>query len=344
MATLANAWAANGHEITVITVADAPVFYPLSKRVVVHSLGLAGKSPTFGTAVLANTRRAFRLRTQLLAARPDVFISFMDCSNVLAVLASMGTGVPTIICEHTDPAQNRIKPLWSIFRFLTYPLADAATFLTANVFRRWKWLGNALVMPNPVVAEKAISATTPRWVNNARRLLAVGRLHTVKGYDRLLPAFAQATKQHPEWTLTILGEGPERSRLEKQIFDLGLVGRVNMPGNVSNPFDWMSEADFLVLSSRYEGFPCVVGEALACGLPVVSFDCDSGPRDIIRDGIDGLLVEPDNVEALAASIAHLMGNEAQRVEMARRAPEVLARFSLDAVLQQWDRLFAKVTA
>ncbi len=100
----------------------------------------------------------------------------------------------------------------------------------------------------------------------------------------------------------------------------------------------------LIMSSHYEGFPCVVGEALACGLPVVSFDCDSGPRDIIRHGVDGLLVTPNIVEALAAAMDRLMCDAGERLAMGGRAPEVMKRFSLAVILQRWERLFAKAIA
>lgn len=344
MTSLANAWAASGHEITLLTIANEPVFYPLATGVRLRALDLRGESATTANAVLLNARRIWDLRKQLLAANPDIFISFMHCCNVVAILASLRTGVPTIVCEHNDPAQCRVGWAWSALRVLTYPLADAVTFLTENVLQRWRWLGNASVMPNPVVVEKAATRTPPNWPKERRRILAVGRLTPQKGFDRLISAFARIRRADSEWSLTILGEGVDRPQLERQVRELDLENRVNMPGTVTNPFDWMAEADFLVMSSRYEGFPCVVGEAMACGLPVVSFDCDSGPRDIIRHGVDGLLVEPNDVDALAAAMARLMADHKQRESMARRAPEVLDRFSLSKVLHRWDGLFAKVTA
>jgi GalNAc-alpha-(1->4)-GalNAc-alpha-(1->3)-diNAcBac-PP-undecaprenol alpha-1,4-N-acetyl-D-galactosaminyltransferase len=344
LSTLANAWAERGHEITVLTLENLPLFYPLNHKVTVIRLGLAGDSDTLGIAITKNRKRIRELRARMITGRPNVCISFMPSSTVLAILASLGTNVPIIVCEHSDTAHCAIGLVWAVLRILTYPFASAATFLTANVQQRWKWLGNTWVMPNPVKTLKGSSPETLKWPATGRHVLAVGRLAPVKGYDKLIAAFARISKQHPDWSLTLLGEGSERSTLERQVVELGLLGRVAMPGAVNNPFGWMAAADFLVMSSRYEGFPCVLGEALACGLPAVSFDCDSGPRDIIRHGIDGLLVEPNNVEALAAAMARMMEDDDLRRSMALRAPEVLERFSLDSVLEKWDQLFAKVLA
>lgn len=344
MSSLANAWTAQGHEITLFTIANEPVFYRLASGVRVRPLDLPGESGTITAAISLNARRIIRLREQLIASVPDIFISFMHCCNVLAILASLRTGVPTIVCEHNDPSQCKVGRSWSALRVLTYPLADAVTLLTDNVFQRWKWLGNSSVMPNPIVVEKTTNRVSTTWSNEGRRILAVGRLTAQKGFDRLIAAFARISNEYPKWSLTILGEGGDRPKLEAQVRGLKLDDRIKLPGTVSNPFDWMAEADFLVMSSRYEGFPCVLGEAMACGLPIISFDCDSGPRDIIRHGVNGLLVEPNNVKALATAMAGLMANDNQRQRMAQKAPEVLERFSLATVLQRWDRLFAKVSA
>ena len=197
-------------------------------------------------------------------------------------------------------------------------------------------------MPNPVVIVSSCSAASAYWPDGTRRILAVGRLAAVKGYSRLLSAFHRVALRFPDWSLTILGEGPERRALEQQVRELDLEGRVSMPGNVNSPSDWMAEADFLVMSSHHEGFPCVLGEAMACGLPVISFDCDSGPRDIIRHEVDGLLVTPDDISGLAAAMERLMSDEGARARMASRATEIRDRYGLEIILNQWDELFRLV--
>jgi glycosyltransferase involved in cell wall biosynthesis len=342
LSTLANAWAERGHEITLLTFADGPSFYKLNSRVSIIHLGLAGNSASHVAALGANARRVACLRKQITDKRPDVFISFMVHCNILTLLASIGTGVPTIVCEHNDPSQYVIGPIWSSLGLLTYPFADAVTFLTENVLQRWRWLRNASVMPNPIVVGESSSEDLPDWPEGSRRMLAVGRLATVKGYDRLLSAFQQVARRFPDWSLTILGEGPERRNLEQQVRALGLMSRISMPGNVKDPFIWMKEADLFVMSSHYEGLPCVLGEAMACGLPAISFDCDSGPRDMIRHEVDGLLVPPNDVPALVNAMERLMSDEGARAGLAKRAPEIMDRYGLKIVLQRWDELFGRL--
>jgi glycosyltransferase involved in cell wall biosynthesis len=325
-----------------LTFADGPSFYKLDSRVNIIHLSLAGNSASPVAALRANARRVASLRKQIIDKRPEAFISFMVHCNILALLASIGTNVPTILCEHNDPSQYVIGPIWSSLGLLTYPFADAVTFLTENVAQRWRWLGNASVMPNPVVIGESSSNASSYWPDGTRRMLAVGRLAAVKGYDRLLSAFKQVAQRFPDWSLTILGEGPERRNLEQQVRELGLVSRISMPGNVKDPFIWMKEADLLVMSSHYEGFPCVLGEAMACGLPAISFDCDSGPRDIIRHEVDGLLVPPNDVPALASAMERLMSDEGARARLAERASEIMDRYGLEIILQRWDELFRRL--
>jgi len=173
-------------------------------------------------------------------------------------------------------------------------------------------------------------------------VVAMGRLVPQKGFDMLIDAFAPLARNHPDVTLEIWGEGPERSRLERRRDDLGLAGRVRLPGTTTEPHAAIGRAGVFVMSSRREGFPMVLGEAMASGVPCVSFDCPSGPRELIRDGVDGLLVPPNDVPALGAALERLITDRELAARLASRAPEVVERFSLEAILEQWSTIFAEV--
>jgi glycosyltransferase involved in cell wall biosynthesis len=144
---------------------------------------------------------------------------------------------------------------------------------------------------------------------------------------------------HPDWNLVILGEGEQRSSLEQQVTDRGLEGRVKLPGLVEDPFGILRACDIFALSSLYEGQGLALVEALACGLPAVSFDCPSGPAQIVRDGVDGFLLPVGDVDALARALDRLMADGELRQRMAARAPEVTERFAVDAIVRRWEDLF-----
>jgi glycosyltransferase involved in cell wall biosynthesis len=151
------------------------------------------------------------------------------------------------------------------------------------------------VIANPV------DLTPPRRrLTGTGRLVAVGRLVHQKGFDLLLRAFARIAPEHPQWTLTIWGEGDRRRQLEALCTELGLLEQVALPGLTERPGQWLEDAEVFVLSSRFESFGNVITEAMVAGLPVVAFDCPWGPGEILRDGEDGLLVPPEDVGALAA--------------------------------------------
>jgi glycosyltransferase involved in cell wall biosynthesis len=157
----------------------------------------------------------------------------------------------------------------------------------------------------------------------------------------LLDAFAEAHRGQLAWRLVILGEGPERTMLEAKIRALGLEGYTLLPGVVSPIEDWLQHADLFVLSSRYEGFPNVLLEAMTCGLPVLAFDCASGPGEIIQSDVDGLLVPAGDVSALAAGLERLMHDTALRQRLGQAAKVSTQRYGLPQVMANWDALIDK---
>jgi glycosyltransferase involved in cell wall biosynthesis len=182
----------------------------------------------------------------------------------------------------------------------------------------------------------------PVWFH-AHNLITMGRLViSEKGQDILLRAFSQIAHEFPDWGLTIIGEGPDRKRLEAQVKALGLSAQVYFAGNLRPPFEVIAAADLFVFPSRYEAFGMALAEAMACGLPVISFDCPSGPGDIIRPGVDGLLIPSGDIPALAKAMCQLMSDSKIRMRMALRAPEVCNRFGFDRIINQWLNIIDEV--
>lgn len=342
MATLANAWAKRGWPTTLLTLDDgaAPPFYPLDPAVDRRPLGIAGPSRSPLAAVANNRRRLRALRRAVATSRPDVVVSFMDQTNVLVLLATRGLGIPVVVAEHSNPAEQPIGPIWGGMRRLLYPRAACVVMLTE---RAASYFPPAIrrrvrIVPNPIALPGAGARDPNAADRGGRVLVAVGRLSREKGFDLLLRAFAMATHRRPEWRLVIWGDGPQRPELERMRDNLGLGGHVSLPGTTSAIMQEMDTSDLFVLSSRYEGFPMALCEAMAVGLPVVAFDCPAGPREIVRPGIDGVLVPAEDVPALAAALDRLMGDPAERRRLGERAPDVLDRFGLEAVLAIWDDL------
>jgi glycosyltransferase involved in cell wall biosynthesis len=176
-----------------------------------------------------------------------------------------------------------------------------------------------------------------------RLFIAVGRLDHGKGFDRLLAAWASVIERHNDWSLVLLGEGVEREELLEQAKALGVHDRVALPGAVGNMSDWYEAADCYALTSRFEGFPNALLEALAHGVPSVAVDCETGPREIVRHEVDGLLVPQDDPEALGEALDRMMSDADLRARFAERAVEARHRFAVERIAGQWEDLFDDIT-
>jgi glycosyltransferase involved in cell wall biosynthesis len=338
---MASFWVRAGRSVRLVTLAAAGAdFYPLDPRV--ERVGLDLLRPSQGplSAAAANVVRALRVRAALLAGRPDAVVSFGDSSNCLVLLALLGTGVPVIASERSDPRRLPLARSWGLLRRRLYPRARAVAVQTEQVaawVRSFVPAGRVHVIHNFVAEPKARAALGSR-AGPARQVVALGRLSPEKGFDLLLDAFARCAGRHPEWSLSIAGEGPSRAELEAIASRAGIAGRVRFLGVVRDVEELYLRSDLFALSSRYEGFPNALLEAMAAGLPCLAFDCDSGPRDILRDGEDGILVPPQDAAAMAAAMDRLMGDERERLRLGRTAAAVVQRFGLPGVMAAWDRL------
>jgi glycosyltransferase involved in cell wall biosynthesis len=349
-ATLVNAWAERGDTVTLVVTFSGrgECFYALSSRVQLVYLadlaGVAGRGPR------AYWARFRALRRLLKTAHADIVLSFLTNVNVAVLLAGCGLGLPVIVSERVHPTMP-IGSLWAALRRVTYSYA-ARVVMQSQEGLRWLQVhvpgATAVVIPNAVpypLPSVAPQLMPERFISSASKLLlAVGRLDAQKGFDVLLESFAALAPRYPAWDLVILGEGPERAALESQAAQLGLAPqRAKLPGRAGNMGDWYGRADLYVMSSRFEGFPNTLAEAMAHGCAVVSFDCDTGPRDLIRQEQDGLLVTPaGDVAALTQALDRLMGDDSERQRIAAHAVEVRERYSMGKILSLWDSLFDSV--
>ncbi len=340
---MANYWAGQGQNVTILTFDyEEKPFHPLHPAINRKSLRMTKESLHFVLGFFRNLHRIWVLRRALWKSRPQIVISFVDKTNILTLCASRGLSLPVIVSERTNPAAYSVGRVWSWLRRISYPWADAVVCQTrsALIYFNSVKLKRRVVIPNPLLPPPGGNEERSENMQSGKKysVIAMGRFVEEKGFDLLLKAFSMLSDQHRDWSLRIVGDGPLRKHFHEQVEILGLSGRVQFPGTVSDPYMELSRADIFVLSSRFEGFPNALCEAMACGLPVISFDCPSGPRAIIRDGVDGILVPPESVQALASALDRLMGNEAEREQLARRAPEVLDRFGVEKIMAMWDEL------
>lgn len=350
MAGLASSLAQRNHRVTLITLDDARqdrhTTIPAVGRVALDLIG-PRRGPLSGA--LNNTRRAAALRQAILETQPEVVLSFCDRTNVLTLLSLLGTQVPVVVSERSNPAAQVLPWPWSWLRTVLYRRAAAVIALTpaaAKTVGRWSRqpprVIPSAVQPPPAEFQPPPTQDAPLPVAAPGRsgslVLGIGRLEHEKGFDQLLQAFAAVADQHPTWTLRIHGEGSCRDQLERQSEDLRLTGRVEFPGWTRPIWPALQQGNLFVLPSRYEGFPSALLEAMAAGLACIAVDCPDGPGVIVREGVDALLVPAGDTAALAAAMDRCMSDPQLRQELGRRAVEVTERFGWAAMVDAYERL------
>ena len=348
----------HGYDVTIVTESQMgkPLSFKLEDKVCHIDIGLDfGKQYTQGSIrrflTYSSLMRQYksRLKKVVNLQRPDIIISAMGRS--LSLLSKMDYDGVKIGEAHTTKTHLRSLHLMVqrggvfkvIAKYMRWKMCrgasklDAMVLLTPNDAEDWKGVVKTFVIPNPITFFPKESA---ELVN--KQVIMVGRYNDAKGYDYLIPAWEIVHKRYPDWILNIYGSGELRGQVTEWIHEKHLESSIMMHEPVDNIMEKYLGSSICVLSSRYEGFSLVILEAMACGVPVVSFDCPYGPRNIIKNGEDGILIEPLNFQALADGICKLMENEDLRIQLGTNARNNVLRFSQDSVMEQWEKLFHKL--
>ena len=351
----ANYFADNyGYDVTIITTdgEDKNCFFPLSDKVKVINLGIHfedmwHRSFLKRLCMYLPKERQFKklLTTELNRIKPDITISVLR--REINFLTEIQDGSKKIGEIHINRAHyrnftpNRTNPFKAIFaKFWMHGLVkklkklDRFVVLTEYDRQAWQEIPRVDVIANPLPFYPDIINTVRR-----KRIISVGRYFDEKGYDMLLKVWAIVEKECDDWELDIYGDG-NKLYYEKIASTLALDRqRCRLNDSISDVQREYLDSSLFVCTSRFEGFGMGIIEAMACGLPVVAFDCLWGPRSIISDGEDGLLVENGNIEKMAETMLSLMNDPEKISEMGKNARKNVQRFNIDTIAKKWERLF-----
>ena len=331
-----------GHQVTLASfdAADSTDFYEVDGRV--HRIWLAAGRPSAPTGALDLLKRTSALKRVLRRERPHAAIGFMHSAYVPLAFAAIGSGARIIASEHCVYRHYAAAAEKLALRAAA-PVIDAVTVVSEEAKAGFPWAlrRKMAVIPNPVEPNLRSSSNGP-----ARRpvILSVGRLAKEKDHGTLVAAFARIAKAYPEWSLRIVGEGVLRIELATQVEQLGLSGRVELPGAVRDIAQEYSTASIFAVSSLYESFGLATAEALAAGLPVIGFDDCIGIGHLIQHGVNGLISDStDRVASLARALEELVRSPETRARMGRAAARSVSRFSTEGIAGRWDELIQAVT-
>ena len=343
-----------GYDITIILTEgkDKPLFYPLSDKIKVINLNIGFEelwTCSFAKKIFVylKKQRLFKkaLTDELMRLRPDITISLLrreinfindikDGSRKIGELHINRANYRNFKTENANIIKRLFAKYWSANLVSHLKKLDKLVVLTEKDREAWTELNNVVVIPDPLSFSPAsVSPLT------AKRVVAIARYSHEKGIDLLLKAWAIVEKKTIDWRLDVFGEG-DRTVYEQLIDELKIErARCQLHGRTNNVEQEYVSSSLFVLSSRFEGFGMVLTEAMACGLPVVSFDCPWGPCSIITNHEDGLLLENGNIVALAEGISSMMNDDYLRQSMSNSGLRNVQRFNICQIAEQWKVIF-----
>jgi GalNAc-alpha-(1->4)-GalNAc-alpha-(1->3)-diNAcBac-PP-undecaprenol alpha-1,4-N-acetyl-D-galactosaminyltransferase len=332
MSTLANKFAEKGYQIHYVTLLPLDNFFKLDEAIIVYKPNYYFSRKMTIYEYLNFYINLFNpfgyIRKTVKYIQPDVVLSFCEAFPIVSI-ALTGIKIPYFISKRTSPIfkPGLINYIINCVAFILHrPKAAIMQTQTAAKMKEFYWGSSIVVIPN--VARQIIEYKIEKKNN---WILGIGRLHNEKGFDRLIISFSLL--KNDDWELVIAGSGDELENLKKIAINNGVANRVHFLGRVENIDELLAKCKIFVLSSRREGFPNALCEAMAAGIPPISFDILAGPSDIIENGKNGFLVKDGDVVELSNKIDFLIKNEAIYQMISNEAKKIKDKYSIDEISQ-----------
>lgn len=337
ISTLSNALVED-FDVAIITFKKSTPFYRLDDRIKVISCFDKIDKPTsvFGSIKL-NYNILKKVTAIVKNEQIDLLIGFITSANIIATLAARRNGIPSLISERNDPLKKDIPRFWVMLRKLVYPKADNLIVQTEKVktiYTNMLKHKNITVLPNPISSD--LSKLRKNDVNREKIILTVGRLNNDKRHDKLIKAVDSLKLEG--WRVIIIGKGPNKKKLINLIESLNLSNQIEILSNIKNIHDYYMKASIFVFTSKAEGFPNALLEAMHFGLPCISTDCNYGPSDLITDGKDGFLVPVNDQEALIEKIDKLIKDDELKELFSKNAVETSSNYTSEKVTEKWKNV------
>ncbi len=321
------------HNVTAVIFDDKLPTYPINPLIKIQKITVNGK-----IGVLHPIERIAKIRKAIKGNSPDLVISFLVEINRYSIIANLHTGYKIILSEHTS-IQGKQKIWLYLTRHILYRFATKVTLLSGSDYKYARWMRNKTLMYNPlsysIFKEQSQREKTIVAVSSQKRW-------HVKGFDLLIQAWAKIAPSNPDWRLQFIGAN-NSNYISEMAKSSGIENRVDFSGWTNEIDQILRTKSIYVLSSRREGFPCSLLEAMSQGCACVAFDCKTGPNEIITDGKSGLLAHNGDINDLAAKLQRLIDDEQLRQRLAKGATEEARRFEKGKIMRQWDDLIDEVT-
>lgn len=336
IANLAQYLDEKGYHVVLVTTHKAEIEYEVPKTVK-RILSEPDEHELQGGRIRNFLTRFRKLRRIWKEEKPDVIVSFIGKNNIMAILTSLGMGIPVAVSVRGEPGEEYYNGLLRFLARNLFYLADGVilqTKLCMEFFPKGV-RKKAIILKNPV---NPVFFREPYRGEREKTIVAVGRVDENKNHEMLIRAFAGIADEFPEYRLIIYGDGDKRSDLLKLTKELKLEDRISLPGNIDNVADAIYKTRVFVLSSNTEGMPNTLIEAMILGLAVVSTDCPcGGPAELIVHGVNGLLSPVKDVKSMKENLQYILNDLHRADEMAHEATKTSDIYDVNKVYLEWEK-------